>query len=124
MGFDFSQTKNIRLKAKTLNHVTLGKKTWDKHIIKDRGRDHIKHNEKLLKETLQKPDTIRQDKQDPNILKFYKKTHGYHITPTIKISTKEFRYFVIVIQKNHKYIITMYTSPKIKGGNQIWPPKT
>ena len=121
MGFDFSQKTAFKLKAKQLNYVTLGKKTWD-HIVREKEREHIKYNEKLLKETLQNPDIIKEDEEDPNILLYFKKVQKYYLDPSITISVKNFSYFTIVVQKKYRFIMTIYLSSKIKGGKQIWPP--
>ncbi len=119
MSFDFSQTSSFRLKAKKLGYVTLGKKTWN-HATKERHREHIEYNEQLLKETLRNPDNIIQE-DDPSIYLYIKKIKKYRIRPDITVDAQRFRYFTIVVQKDRRFIITIYPSPVIAGGKQIWP---
>ena len=120
MAFDFSRTNSFRLRAELLRYVILGKKTW-RHIIKERHRGHVQYNEKLIRETLQNPDSIRQNEDDLDVCLYIKKAEKYWIKPGISVTTKEFRYFIVVVEKNRRFIITMYTSLKIQGGKQIWP---
>jgi len=120
MAFDFSRTTSFRLGAKLLRYVILGKKTW-RHIIKERHRGHVQYNEKLIRGTLQSPDNIRQNEDDPDVYLYIKEAEKYWIKPGISVTTKEFRYFIVVVEKNRRFIITMYTSLKIQGGKQIWP---
>lgn len=120
MGFDFSQTSSFRLNAKNLGYVTLSKKTWD-HVIKERDREHAKYNEQLIKETLQNPDNIKQSDDDPSVYLYIKKTQEYRIRPDITVDMQRFRYFTIVVQKDRRFIITIYPSSVIIGGKQIWP---
>ena len=120
MSFDFSQKTEFKLKAKQLNYVTLGKKTWD-HIIREKEREHIEYNEELLKKTLQNPDIIKEDEEDPNVLLYFKKVQKYYLDPTITINVRNFNYFTIVVQKKYRFIMTIYPSSKTKGGKQIWP---
>lgn len=119
MTFDFSQTNFVRLRAKKLGHVTLGKKTW-RYVTEEKSREDVKYNEYLLKETLQNPDNIIQE-DDPSIYLYVKKIKKYRIRPGITIDAKEFRYFTIVVQKDRRFIITIYPCSKIVGGKQIWP---
>lgn len=120
MAFDFSRTTSLRLGAKLLRYVTLGKKTWH-HIIKERHRGHVQYNEKLIRETVQNPDSIRQNEDDLDVYLYIKKAEKYWVGPGISVTTKEFRYFIVVVEKKRRFIITMYTSLKIQGGKQIWP---
>ena len=120
MAFDFSRMTSFRLRAKLLRYVILGKKTW-RHIIKERHRGHVQYNEKLIRETLQNPDSIRQNEDDLDVYFYIKKAEKYWVGPGISVTTKEFRYLIVVVEKNRRFIITMYTSPKIQGGKQIWP---
>jgi len=120
MAFDFSRKTSFRLGAKLLRYVTLGKKTWH-HIIKERHRGHVQYNEKLIRGTLESPDSIRQNEDDPGVYLYIKEAEKYWIKPGISVTTKEFRYFVVVVEKNRRFIITMYASLKIQGGKQIWP---
>jgi len=120
MSFDFSQRNSFRLKAKKLGYVTLGKKTWE-HATEERHREHIRYNEQLLKETLQNPERIIQE-DDPSIYLYVKKIKKYRIKPGITVDAQRFRYFTIVVQKDLRFIITIYHSAYIKrGGRQIWP---
>jgi len=120
MAFDFSRTTSFRLGAKLVRYVTLEKKTWH-HIIKERHRGHVQYNEKLIRETVQNPDSIRQNEDDLDVYLYIKKAEKYWVGPDISVTTKEFRYFIVVVEKNRRFIITMYTSLKIQGGKQIWP---
>lgn len=116
MSFDFSQRNSFRLKAKKLGYVTLGKKTWE-HATEERHREHIRYNEQLLKETLQNPDRIIQE-DDPSIYLYVKKIKKYHIKPGITVDAQRFRYFTIVVQKDLRFIITIYHSAYIKRGDR------
>lgn len=119
MTLDFSQASSLKLKAKKLGYVVFGKKTFE-HIIKERLREHIKYNERLLKETLENPDTIKQDDECPNIYLYVKRIQKYYLSPDITVNVKKFRYFTVVVEKNYRFIITIYPSSKIAGGKQIW----
>lgn len=118
MTLDFSQTISFRLKAKNLGYVTLSKKTWD-HVIKERDREHVKYNDQLLKETLQNPDNIKQSDDDPSVYLYVKKTQEYRIRPGITVDTHRFRYFTIVVQKDRRFIVTIYLSSTIAGGKEV-----
>jgi len=80
MAFDFSQMTSFRLRAKLLRYVILGKKTW-RHIIKERHRGHVQYNEKLIRETLQNPDSIRQNEDDLDVYFYIKKVEKYWVGP-------------------------------------------
>ena len=101
MVFDFSRTSSFRLGAKLVRYVTLGKKTWH-HIIKERHRGHVQYNEKLIRETLQNPDSIRQNEDDLDVYLYIKKAEKYWVGPDISVTTKEFRYFIVVVEKNRQ----------------------
>lgn len=40
-------------------------------------REHVKHNEHFLKETVQNPDYIKEDNEDPNVYFYIKKAQKY-----------------------------------------------
>jgi len=85
-------------------------------------REHVKHNEQLLEETLRNPDYIKEDNEDPNVYFYIKKTQKYYLEPDITtVNVRRFRYFTVLVDKNRLFIITMYPCSKILGGKQVWP---
>ena len=121
MSIDFSKVTFLKLKAKKLGYVSLTKKTF-KHVIEEREREHVKYNEQLLKETLQNPDNIKEDNEDPNVHFYIKKTQKYYLKPDITtVNVRRFRYFTVLVDKTRLFIITMYPCSKILGGKQVWP---
>ena len=120
MTLDFSKITFLKLKAKKLGDVVLTKKTF-KHVVEEKEREHVKYNEQLLKETLHNPDNIKEDNKDPNIYFYIKKTQKYYLKPDITVNVRMFRYFTVLVEKNRRFIITMYPCSKALGGKQVWP---
>jgi len=118
MTFDFSQRTFIRLKAKCLKYVKLGKKTWY-HATREKHRWHLEYNEELIKQTLENPDNIKWDKNNPDTHLYIKKIKNYYVGPNITVDMQKFRYFIIIVQKNYRFIRTLYPSSNLPGGKQI-----
>jgi len=67
-------------------------------------REHVKHNEQLLEETLRNPDYIREYNEDPNVYFYIKKTQKYYLEPDIAtVNVRRFRYFTVRRQKPSIY---------------------
>ena len=90
-------------------------------LKKEREREHVKYNEQLLKETLQNPDDIKEVNENPNLYFYIKKTQKYYLKPGITVNIRKFRYFTILVEKNRRFILTIYPCPRIQGGKQVWP---
>ena len=123
MTLDFSRTTFLKLKAKKLGDVVLTKTIFE-HVIVEREREHIIYNEQLFRETLRNPDNIKESNEDCNLYFYSKKTQRYYLKPDTTVDVSKFRYFTVLVDRNRRFIITMYSCPRIQGGNQVWPTKT
>lgn len=92
--YDSSISKKVELTGERKTH------------IRQHHPDIVIHFTKI-EEVLQKPDQIRVDKRDPNILLFYK--HFGRIK----------KYLVVVIKINQRnFILTFYSTYRIKTGEK------
>ena len=121
MPINFHNKNESSFPAAYLSEVKLGRKTWEQHIIKEKNREHVQYNILLFKSTLKKPDIIEESKSDPECILYYKEIDKYCIRPGCFISTSQYKYFVVVVDQNNKFIKTVYISPSLKGGKKVWP---
>ena len=82
------------------------------NIIVNIKHPSVKGKEKEVKETLQNPDFIRRNITDKKVYLFYKKCGESYLC-------------VVVRHLNGKgFIITVYTTDKMKEGKEIWQKNT
>lgn len=99
--------------------LRLSKKTWEAHILKDRGRWHLKGQFDKIVETLQKQDYILQSPSEKPVVAYTKLFDNLSILDTVTMAA----YLYVVVNLNTNVIRTVYDSPKLKKWKQKWQKK-
>lgn len=90
-----------------------GKRTTEEYwkLIIELKHPIIKRHERAVKETLEKPDEIRESKKDAKVLLYYR-----------QYKNLENRYVCVLIKQlnGEGFVVTAYLADKIKRGNVIW----
>lgn len=95
--------------SKLSKEIRTTAKYWK--IITNIKHPSTKGKETKVKETLIKPDSVRQSKSDKKVYLFYKKINKHFLCVVVKHLNK------------HGFIITTYLTRKIMEGELIWPIK-
>ncbi|MBI3274199.1 MAG: DUF4258 domain-containing protein [Candidatus Colwellbacteria bacterium] len=99
----------LQIVSKLDKKLRITKGYW--HRITSIKHPSIRGKEQQVREALQDPDSIRQSKTDENVFLYYKQYKSYYLC-------------VVARHKNgNGFIITVYTTNKIKEGRLIWQKK-
>jgi hypothetical protein len=97
--------------------VILAEKAW-KHIIIDRNRTYFEQNFKKIKETLQKPDHVRESTQEKNVVIYERFFDDFYITNSVLGRA----YIDVVVNWSTNRIRSVYPSlKKRQRGRKLWP---
>lgn len=96
----------------------LGKKTWE-HILKDKGRWHLKEQFDKVVETLKRQDYILQSPSENYVVSYTKHFNDLYILDTVLARA----YLYVLVDLNTNIIRTVYDNFKLKRWKRIWPKK-
>ena len=119
---NFQNKDTVRFSAAYIGFALLSKNTWED--ITSRKHSHVQYNLPLVKATLASPCLIKrsQHKKDKDTVLFHKPIEKYYLKPGCSVTgSSVLRYFRVVVNKDTKYIETMFPTDKIKGGEKLWP---
>jgi formyltetrahydrofolate hydrolase len=97
--------------------LVLSEKTWLQHIVKDRGREYLKHQFEKVAETIESPERIINSRKEKNVVIYERCFDDLFITDTVLVRSCV---FVVANWKTGR-IRTVYTNPnKKKQGEVLW----
>ena len=99
--------------------IELRKNTWEKHILKDRSRWHLKAQFDKVLETLRRPDYIFQSPAEKKVASYVRKFENFIILDTVSVTA----YLYVLVDLKNNRIRTVYNNPRLKRWKRIWPKK-
>lgn len=99
--------------------VCLYTTTWETKTKKPERAWAVKFNFDKIIETLKQPDCVKKSKKNPESVLYYKKFGEFNIRREITVPLEQ---YMVVIVLNYRKVQTIYTTKRIKEGEDIWPP--